>query len=151
MRFPALLVLLAVAACESSGSSSSLLFTIEDDQELFTDEDHDGISTSCADDPSRPEIEMKRGIFHEKEGPLFHVRLRFDAAGAEPDEGVSLSVEQLSVLDVSYHGSTWPTDAGTVTVTDWVALDEVIRMSVSLEGVGDGGDISLDGAITCVR
>ncbi|MES2642693.1 MAG: hypothetical protein V4850_24635 [Myxococcota bacterium] len=151
MRVPALLVLLAVAGCEPSGSSSTLVFTIEDDQELFTDADHDGISTSCADDPSRPEIEMKRGLFHEDEGPLFHVQLRFDPTGAEPDEGVSLSVEELAALDVSYHGSTWPTDAGTVTVTDWVALDEVIRMSVSLEGVGNGSDISLDGAITCVR
>lgn len=151
MRFPAVLPLLTLAACEPPASSSTLLFTIEDDQEIFTDEDGDGISTSCADDPSRPEIEMKRGIFHEKEGPLFQVRLRFNATGAEPDEGVSQAVDELSVVEVSYHGSTWPTDVGTVTVTDWVALDEVIRMSVTLEGVGDGDEISLDGAITCVR
>lgn len=133
-------------------TGSILAFTVDDDVEIFEDLPHDGIVVSCSGDRESVSVTMERTLFDEAEGPTFHATVTLDSArGPAPDEGATYERDQLGRVSVGYHGDTWPTDDGSVVVTDFVAVDDVNRVSVTLSGFGDGGDISLDGTITCVR
>ncbi len=140
--------MLSFVGCAPPGSGSRLAFTVDDDVEVFVDEDGDGIEVTCFGDDDEVDIDMSRGLFQEQEGPMFRVSLTF----AAPDEGASELVTGLPSIGATYHSSPWPIEVGTVTVTDWVALDHVARVSVDLVGVGaaDGSNV-LDGTITCVN
>lgn len=139
-----------LAAC-GTDTASSLAFVVEDDTERFRDDEQDGIVVECRGDRDAVTVRMGRSIFDEDEGPTFHVEARFGwRGGAAPDEGAVYERDELD-LSVGYHGLAWPTDTGRLTVTDFVALDAIVRVAVELEDVGDGEAIRLDGTISCER
>ncbi|MSQ01700.1 MAG: hypothetical protein EXR71_07385 [Myxococcales bacterium] len=148
MNLLSLVSVLMLGGCAPAGTGSRLAFAVDDDVEVFVDEDADGIEVTCSGDDEEVDIDMSRGLFQEQEGPMFRVSLTFTA----PDEGASQLVTGMLAIGATYHSSPWPIEVGTVTVTDWVALDRVARVSVELAGVGaaDGGNL-LDGTITCVN
>jgi hypothetical protein len=140
------MLVLLLLGCDS-GSASTVTFTVDDDAETFTDARGDGVEVTCNGDGTDVSLRLQRGIFRdEDEGPRFHVWLDLE----HPDEGEVYAVDALRLVDVGYHESAFPVEAGTVTVTDWVAVDEVARIAVDLVGLGDLAGVNhLDGTITC--
>ncbi len=142
--------LFALTAC-GTRTGSAVTFTVDDDAETFTDLEHDGIVVECRGDAESVWVSMARTLFDDIKGPTFRVEMTLGGYGGEPpDEGAEYRVADLRP-GIGYHGDVWPRDHGTVTVTDFVAVNEVNRVAVTLSGVGDGERISLDGEIVCVR
>lgn len=146
-----MLALLPLLVACGTRTGSQLAFTVEDDVEVFEDAAHDGIVVDCWGDRDGVTVEMGRSIFDEDEGPTFHARFALGAPrGPAPDEGVVYDRDAVG-LSVGYHGAAWPSDVGEIAVTDFVALDEVVRVGLTVSGLGDGRDVSLDGTVLCVR